>query len=105
VKFEAFLSIDLSKMSSRRIVKHFVVTVEKGSIQIAKAREIVPNRTYEVIQSPPVFPSSVRWNFDGIGLGEHTVKEASLSLRNFTEDATECKAISKRQNTYLYSVK
>jgi hypothetical protein len=90
-------------MSSHRIVKHFIVTVERGSIQIAKAREVVPNRTYEVIRSPPVYPSFVRWNLDGIGLGEHTVKTASLSLQNFTEDGAQCKVILERQNIGLYS--
>lgn len=70
-------------MSSRRIVKHFVVTVEKGSIQIAKAREVVPNRTYEVIQTPPVYPSFVRWNLDGIGLGEKVKDQVGFETKKF----------------------
>lgn len=90
-------------MSSRRLMKHFVVTVERGSIQIAKAREVVPNRTYEIIQSPPLYPDLV--SLEGIGLGEHTVKFASLTLQTITEHATQCKTISERQNTRLYCYK
>lgn len=83
MKFEAFLPIDLSKMSSRRIVKHFVVTVEKGSIQIAKAREVVPKRTYEVIQTPPFSPSIINMRFDGIGLGEKVKDQVGFETKKF----------------------
>lgn len=87
-------------MSSRHLIKHFVVTIERGSIQIARAREVVPSRTYEIIQSPPLYPDLI--SLEGIGLGEHTVKFASLTLQTIKENATEYKTISERQNISLY---
>ncbi len=61
-------------MSLNRGVKYFVLTLEKGTFHIARAREVIPHRTYEVIQ--PVKPCmEFVWNLEGIGLGESTEKK------------------------------
>lgn len=68
-------------MSVSRGVKHFIVTLEKGSVQIARAREVIPKHRYEIIQTP-IAPSYLRWNLEGIGLGEHTEKSINFKCEN-----------------------
>lgn len=88
LKIEYFLVIDIS-MSAYRAVKHFVVSWENGKILVSRAREIVPNRTYEIIrdQKPyaecvwiPELPYyTVKSNTKGIGLGERAKINSSMS--------------------------
>lgn len=61
-------------MSLNRGVKHFVLTLEKGSFSISRAREIVANRTYEIIEPSRPF-MELAWIFHGIGLGESKKRE------------------------------
>ena len=56
-------------MSINRGVKHFILTLEKGTFSISRAREVIPNKTYEVIQPSRPFVE-LAWIFHGIGLGE-----------------------------------
>lgn len=35
-----------------RAIRHFIVTWENGKMLVSRAREIVPKRTYEIIQDP-----------------------------------------------------
>ena len=47
---------------SMRAIKHFVVTWKNGKLLISQAREIVPNRVYEIVKFPePQLGCS--WNF------------------------------------------
>lgn len=71
-----------------RSVKHFVVSWENGKILVSRAREIIPNRTYEIVHMPPpsfecawnaVQPSFPKPETKGIGLGERTKIKSSLS--------------------------
>ena len=39
-------------MSLNRGVKHFVLTLERGAFSIARAREVIPHHTYEIVQAP-----------------------------------------------------
>jgi hypothetical protein len=48
-------------MYSHNTVKHFVLTLEKGKILISRAREIVPNRSYEIIYTPKPL-AFLQWN-------------------------------------------
>jgi hypothetical protein len=61
-------------MFLNRGVKHFVLTLEKGTLSISKAREVVPNRTYEIIEPSKPFVE-LAWISHGIGLGESIKKE------------------------------
>ncbi len=80
-------------MSAYRNIKHFVVTWENGKILVSRAREIVPYRTYEIVQQPKPYVECF-WNFSpevslpfakgtgatkGIGLGEKTKIKSCLS--------------------------
>jgi hypothetical protein len=77
------LLICMSRMY--RGIKHFVVTWENGKILVSRAREVIPNRTYEIVHTPP--PLECPWKHlqssilkvDGIGLGETTKIKSSLS--------------------------
>jgi hypothetical protein len=69
--------------SSFRYAKHFLVTWENGKFLVAQAREIVPYRTYEIIQSTkPPYEMCLASIIDqkkelpnGIGLGESLRKK------------------------------
>ena len=71
-----------------RTVKHFVVTWENGKILVSRAREIVPNRTYEILHTSPPF-AECNWLLqesiqkkpegNGIGLGETTKIKSSVT--------------------------
>jgi hypothetical protein len=37
---------------SSRIAKHFVLSIGNGKFTISHAKELVPNRTYEILQIP-----------------------------------------------------
>jgi hypothetical protein len=68
-------------MSLNRSAKHFILTLEKGKFFLSKAREVVPKRTYEVIE--PINPSiEFVWNLEGIGLGESTKRNDRKSYMN-----------------------
>jgi hypothetical protein len=72
-------------MSLNRGAKYFILTLEKGSFILSRAREVVPKRTYEVIQ--PLKPSvEFVWNLEGIGLGESTKKH---DTKCYTKQSTE----------------
>ena len=67
-------------MTFNRSAKHFILTLEKGKFFLSKAREVVPKRTYEVIE--PINPSiEFVWNLEGIGLGESTEKKGGLEMK------------------------
>lgn len=42
-----------------RHIKHFVVTWENGMLRVSQAREIIPHRTYEIIQAPKPFSECI----------------------------------------------
>jgi hypothetical protein len=76
-------------MSASRNLKHFVVTWENGKVLVSRAREIVPYRTYEIIQRPQPYIECI-WNlspektlpcvnYKGIGLGERSKIKSCLS--------------------------
>ncbi len=77
----------VKSMSMYRHIKHFVVTWENGMLRVSQAREIIPNRTYEIIQTPkpfsecimnfapPQIPSLPKVNCKGLG---ESVKKNSL---------------------------
>lgn len=46
---------------SIRAAKYFVVSWEKGTLMISRAREIVPNRIYEIIKTPDPYLTCI-WN-------------------------------------------
>ncbi len=78
-------------MSAIRHIKHFVVSWENGILRISQAREIIPNRTYEIIQDVKPFGECIKnfnpipvsfkpkLEFKGIGLGESVKKNSCLS--------------------------
>ncbi len=69
-------------MSFSRGVKHFVLTLEKRTwrFHIAEAKEIVPCRTYEIIE--PIKPSiEFQYTFEGIGLGQSIEKKGSVEIK------------------------
>lgn len=79
---------DRSCMSAYRTVKHFVVSWENGKLLISRAREIIPNRTYEIIKDPkpyvecfwtPEQPQYAMKAVKGIGLGERAKINSTMS--------------------------
>ncbi len=69
-------------MSLNRGVKHFILTLEKGTFSLSRAREVIPNRTYEVIEpSRPSF--EIAWICHGIGLGESTKNPEIAEKKKF----------------------
>ncbi len=69
-------------MSFNRGAKHFILTLEKGTFYLSRAREVIPQRTYEIIEpSKPWF--EVAWIYHGIGLGESTKKSEVAEKQKF----------------------
>jgi hypothetical protein len=78
-------------MSAYRYTKHFIVTWENGIVRVSQAKEIVPNRTYEILQhSKPLgecimnfHPTSTSfkppYHLKGLDLGERLEKNSCLS--------------------------
>jgi hypothetical protein len=72
------------KMS--RFTRHFVITVENGRLLVSRAKEVIPNRTYEIIDIPTSFLDCLwpvnhsvreppfRVAYQDVGLGEKVEK-------------------------------
>ena len=52
IKIERINPMKSGMSSSSRIIRHFVLTVGNGKFVLSQAREIVPNRTYEILHVP-----------------------------------------------------
>ncbi len=52
MKIERTNPIKSGMSSSSRVIRHFVLTVGNGKFILSQAKEIVPNRTYEILQVP-----------------------------------------------------
>ena len=64
-------------MNSYYSIKHFIVTLEKGRVIVSRARELVPNHTYEIIRQPKPL-ALVQWNLPVI---EPTNLQPSFGIR------------------------